>query len=90
MATAKNDLAFNQLNAAQKRLVRKKLREEFAGFFTEMTTATDMWPEISDQELVEAIADALIQMGERRGKGTALLQTLVYELQDQVNQSLSK
>lgn len=77
------DLAL--LSATRQTLVRKKLREAFTEYFVTMTTSTDGWPEISDQEFVEALADSLIAMGEKRKLGVALLQTLVYELQDRVN-----
>lgn len=69
--------------------VRKKLREEFAAFFITMTTETEKgWPGISNQEFVNALADSLMTMGERRELGTAYLQTLIYELQDRVNTKL--
>lgn len=73
------------LSATRQALVRKKLRESFTEYFTTMTTSTDSWPAISDQEFIEAIADSLIAMGEKRKLGAALLQTMVYELQDRVN-----
>lgn len=69
--------------------VRAMLRKEFAAFFTQMTSNTATWPRISDQELVEALADSLLDMGKQRGLGVALLQTFVHELQDRVNQSLN-
>lgn len=69
--------------------VRAMLRKEFAAFFTQMTSNTPTWPRISDQELVEALADSLLYMGKQRGLGVALLQTFVHELQDRVNQSLN-
>lgn len=69
--------------------VRAMLRKEFAAFFTQMTSNTPTWPRISDQELVEALADSLLDMGKQRGLGVALLQTFVHELQDRVNQSLN-
>lgn len=79
----------NKMNAARQALVRKTLRTEFADFFTRMTTTTGpRWPNINDQELVDGIADALIEMGKRRNMGVAMLQTLVHELQDRVNQNL--
>ena len=69
--------------------VRALLRKEFAAFFNQMTTNTTTWPRINDQELVEALADSLLDMGRQRGLGVALLQTFVHELQDRVNQSLN-
>ena len=64
---------------------RKMLRAEFADFFTAMVTPSATWPALTDQELIDALADALVAMGKRRGLGIALLQTMVHELQDRVN-----
>jgi hypothetical protein len=81
---------FKNYTAARKANVRTLMRKEFTDFFVTMTTATDRgWPTIDDQELVDALADSLLAMGDARGKGVALLQTLVHELQDRVNQSLN-
>jgi hypothetical protein len=89
MATARKAQSLELMSPERQALVRKMLRDEFADFFTEMTTSTGRkWPNINDQEMVNAIADALILMGKRRSMGTALLQTLVHELQDRVNDSL--
>ncbi|MCW5642991.1 MAG: hypothetical protein KIT63_12900 [Rhodoferax sp.] len=85
----KKSMSFEQLGAARKKLVRQTLRREFASFFKSMTAADETgWPAINDQELVDALADALIDMGETSGKGIALLQTLIHELQDRVDQRL--
>ena len=73
------------ISAINQALVRKKLRESFTAYFVTMTTSTDGWPEISDQEFVDAIADSLIAMGDKRKLGKALLQTMIYELQDRAN-----
>ena len=73
------------MSATLQAMVRKKLREAFTAYFVTMTTSTDGWPEISDQEFVEAIADSLIAMGDKRKLGKALLQTMIYELQDRAN-----
>lgn len=88
MATAPNLPSFNGLAAHKQRLVREALRNEFADFFIGMTTASDEWPAIPDQEFVDALSDALLMMGKHKKVGTALLQTLVYELQDRVNSNL--
>ncbi len=70
--------------------VRAVLRKELTDFFVALTTADGLeWPSIDDQELIDALADSLLLMGKQRGKGTALLQTLVHELQDRVNLSLN-
>lgn len=84
------DNKLESLGSKRQVVVKRMLRSEFSDFFTQMTTATGpQWPSINDQELVDAIADSLIDMGRRRGKGIALLQTLVYELQDRVNSTVS-
>ena len=62
---------FRALQATRREAVRRVLRES--------------WPDIPPQELTEALADALVDMGRQQGLGTALLQTLVYELQERVN-----
>jgi hypothetical protein len=77
-----------ELSVRRQALVRKILRKEFTDFFVTMTSSTERWPTIDDQELVEALADSLIEMGRQRGLGAALLQTFVHELQDRVNQSI--
>jgi len=65
------------------------MRTEFTDFFTALVVGTDNWPTIGPQELVDGIADSLIAMGEAQGKGVALLQTLIHELQDRVNSKLN-
>lgn len=76
--------------SAKNEHVRRTLREEFTKFFTAMTTESPKgWPAISDSELVDALADSLMEMGKRRGLGVALVQTLVHELQDRVNSKLN-
>lgn len=85
MSKSLKGVSIETLNATRKALVRKTLRKEFYDFFTTMASSTDQWPDISDTELIDAIADSLIAMGERRKMGAAMLQTLVYELQDRAN-----
>ena len=70
--------------------VRDCLRKEFTDFFHEMTRPETNWPSITDEQLVDAIADALVEVGKRNGRGVAMAQTLVYELQERVNKQLSK
>lgn len=65
--------------------VRQRLRIEFADFFTEMLREEPGWPAIPDDEFVQALADSLMDMGERSGRGVAFLQTMIIELQEQVN-----
>lgn len=73
-------------NAKRKEHVRATLRKEFTSFFTTMTTETEEgWPTVGPQEFVDALADSLMEMGKASGKHQALLQTLVFELQDRIN-----
>jgi hypothetical protein len=66
--------------------VQKTLRKEFTAFFTTMTTEQpNGWPAIAPQDFVDALADSLIEMGKASGKNQALLQTLVFELQDRIS-----
>lgn len=68
--------------------VRQTLRREFTIFFDNMLKEEPQWPHISDTEFIDAIADSLIDMGKRSNRGTALLQTLIIELQDRLNKNL--
>lgn len=80
----------NQHFAILQNHTRTVLRTEFADFFQKMTEpAPNGWPAISDQEFVDAVADSLIELGKRRGLGVSYAQTLVHELQDRVNTTLS-
>ncbi len=67
--------------------VRRILRKEFYAFFRVMTTEhpEKRWPAIPPDEFVDALADALLRMGDDRVSGLAMLQTLVFELQDKIN-----
>lgn len=47
-------------------------------------------PTFSMQEFTDSLADALMRIGKKHHLGSALLQTLVIELQDRVNTSVSK
>ena len=78
------------MSPPQQAQARAILRHEFANFFNSMTQAQgNNWPSISDQELVDALADALTMMGAQRGMGISLLQTLVHELKDRINQQMN-
>lgn len=70
--------------------VRDCLRKEFSDFFFQMTTEEPGWPAITDAQLVDGIADALVVVGQRNKRGIAMIQTLVYELQDRVEQLKGK
>ena len=77
---------FRALQATRRDTVRRVLRSEIADYLTTVSAGvTGRWPDIPPQELTEALADALLDMGRQQGMGPALLQTLVYELQERVN-----
>ena len=77
---------FRALQATRREAVRRVLRSEIADYLTTVSSGVaESWPDIPPQELTEALADALVDMGRQQGLGTALLQTLVYELQERVN-----
>ncbi len=65
-------------------LAHQVLRREFAQFFTRMTTPEPGWPVIPHEAFVDALADSLVSVGERNGKGISFLETLTMELQDRV------
>ncbi len=80
------DEIFRALQATRRETVRRVLRSEIADYLTTVSAGvTESWPDIPPQELTEALADALVDMGRQQGLGTAMLQTLVYELQERVN-----
>jgi hypothetical protein len=62
--------------------VRLALRREFTVFFEHMITEEHGWPAISNQQFVEALADAVLAVGQKTNMGVAMLQMLSYELQD--------
>lgn len=72
------------LKAARKK-IDSVLKREFTTFFVGMVTPSEGWPAVSDEQFIDALAASLVQMGERTGKGVALTQTLVYELQERIN-----
>lgn len=81
---------FDSLSAVKKAHVRQALRTEFTKFFVTITSPTpEGWPRVSNEEFVEALADSLLDMGQTKGVGVALLQTLIHDLQDRVNQKLN-
>ena len=67
--------------AVQHRIMTK----EFSDFFHEMLKVEPGWVAVTDQQFIDALADSLIRTGERSGRGFAILQTLVYELQDRLD-----
>lgn len=70
--------------------VQRITRQEFANFFETFCgpKTQNNWPGISDQELLNATADALFELGKRRGKGIALWQTFIFEMQDRLDETL--
>ena len=74
-----------QMATLKAALVKATMRKQIAIFFTEMCREEPDWPHVEQEQLVEGIADALIDMGTLSGTGVAMLQTLVYELQERVN-----
>lgn len=80
------DEIFRALQAKRRETVRRVLRSEIVDYLTTVSAGVaESWPDIPPQELTEALADALVDMGRQQGFGTAMLQTLVYELQERVN-----
>jgi hypothetical protein len=76
------------IDLARHNIIRNLLRREFTDFFVAMTTEKpeNNWPAVSQPEMIEGLADSLLEMGKLRGNGIALLQTLAHELQDRANQ----
>lgn len=77
------------MSAMRKNMVRELLRKNFTEYFVQMTTQTDQWPSISNEEFIAGVADSFMEMGKQRNMGIVLLQTLVYELQERVNAELA-
>lgn len=70
--------------------VRQLMRQEITKFLVTMVTEQPdkNWPAIAPADLVDALADSLIEMGKTQKIGAALLQTLIHDLQDKVNAHL--
>lgn len=68
--------------------VRRVLRREMLAFFHELQRPEPGWPAVSDQEIIDALADTMLDHGKAQGRGVAHLQTLVHELQDRINSEL--
>jgi hypothetical protein len=57
-------------------------------FFQKLREPEGRWPGLPDQVLIDGLADALFSDAKNRGASQiAMVQTLVYELQDRVDQS---
>lgn len=69
--------------------VKNALTREFHAFFKSMLTPDADWPAIRDEDFVDALAEAVMRTGSSQVRGIALLQTLVYELQERINLSLT-
>lgn len=67
--------------------VMRVLNREFTKFFTDMLTPEPGWSRPSDEQFIEAVAQSLVAVGNtvREGRGLAMLQTFVYDLQDLIN-----
>lgn len=61
------------------------MTREFSNFFHEMLRVEPGWVDVTDEQFIDALAAPLIRTGERSGREFALLQTLVYELQDRLD-----
>lgn len=62
------------------------LEREFTAFFTDMLTPEPGWSGVTDQQFVDALAASIMATGAKSSRGIAMLQTLVYELQEKINQ----
>ena len=62
------------------------LEREFTQFFTNMLKPEEGWSGVTDQQFVDALAASIMNTGAKTGRGVAMLQTLVYELQEKINQ----
>lgn len=73
-------------------LVRDLMRQEITKFLVAMVTEQrdKNWPAIAPTDLIDALGDALISMGETQELGVAMLQTLIHDLQDKVNAHLTR
>ena len=67
--------------------VMRVLNREFTKFFADMLTPEPGWTRPSDEQFIEAVAQSLVAVGNtvREGRGLAMLQTFVYDLQDLIN-----
>ncbi len=82
-------MQLHQMTPPMKAKAREILRKEFTDFLVTMTTESADWPNVSDQELINALADSLMELGKRKNMGAAFVQTLVIELQDRVTTNLN-
>lgn len=60
------------------------LTRAFSGFFKEMLRPQPSWSRPTDEQFIEAIAESIVAVGNevREGRGIAMLQTFVYDLQE--------
>lgn len=72
-------------------VVRRALRAEIYDFLKLMSDPQpdNNWPAIPREELLDAVADSIIQLGGDDVSGAAMLQTLVFDLQEKVNAKLN-
>lgn len=67
---------------------QRVLTKMLLAFFEGSLYSKDGVPNFSLNDFTVALGAALLQMGNNNHKGTALLQTLVHELQDNINAQL--
>lgn len=65
--------------------VRRMMRKEFTDFFYSMASPTRDWPDIPPAEVIEAAADALIEVARRKAMPPGSVQTLLLEMLDRIN-----
>ena len=61
------------------------LTRNLLAFFEAAMISNDGVPNFTMQEFTDSLADALVKLGKNRELGHAVVQTLVYELQERVN-----
>lgn len=66
------------------------LTRNMTAYFEGCLISDDGIPAFNMQEFTDSLADALIRIGKKQQLGAAIVQTLIYELQDRVNNTLSK
>lgn len=71
------------------RLIEEVLEREMTSFFTHMLTPQPTWNGVTNDQLIDALASALINFGNQSGRGIAMLQTLAVELQERINKKVT-
>ena len=68
---------------------QRVLTKMLLAFLEASLYSNDGVPNFTLDDLTVALGAALLQMGKKNHKGTALLQTMVFELQDNINAQLN-